>query len=364
MELPTGVTNEKAWEEYLVLKKALDNNKDRIFQTSDPQIRVDLLTTIHILRKMVKHLPYDEQDIIFGKTTAFRKLLQEANLKKREAHGTVQKNDKGETINILTPKHSEIIELFGKFYKAEEVHEICLRDWGYDISIDIIRKFQKKHIDKIKELQDEYSSKYSDVRLGYKRSRLDELSWLYSQIKQKYLANGSKDDARQLESLLKTIKAEVEGDLVINGKMQIDVQETLNIQVQQEMIKDFNITALVISKLAGRLNVNPLMILSRLSNSHYAKFTGFKEPTISREDDEIYSPTNITYDWDKIISKNQDIVQEQKKLGELKQIQDEPKVISLKDRLMAAMREKQGTLNKTVISIDKLQPKNADNENK
>ena len=103
-----------------------------------------------------------------------------------------------------------------------------------------------------------------------------------------------------------------------NGKIQVDIEHTLTVQIQQEMIKGFNITAYIVSRLAGKLNVNPIFLLSRLANSHYAKFTGFKGATRDEmTEDEIYSPTSIAYDWEKIVVDNERYAEEDKQLQAL-----------------------------------------------
>ena len=176
---------------------------------------------------------------------------------------------------------------------------------------------------KIDELKKDWEQDYSDIRLGHRRSRLDELSWLYGKTKDKYKGYESREDAKLLLQILDHIKKEVDGDLVINGKIQVDIEQTINLQIQIEMIKEFNITAFIIAKIAGKLNINPLFLMSRLAHSHYAKFTGFAAANKDEMTEaEIYSPTSIVYNWEEIVNSNTILVQRDKELMQLPSISD------------------------------------------
>ena len=69
-----------------------------------------------------------------------------------------------------------IIELSGRFYSPEETHQTLCQDMEItDVSLSNVKQVIKDNIAKIKELREKFKESYSDVRLSYKRSRLEEL---------------------------------------------------------------------------------------------------------------------------------------------------------------------------------------------
>jgi len=339
--VPKGVVDEEAYNEFLQIEGLLNNSTSRFFATSDSNIVLDLCATSYTIGKKISHLPNEERGIILEKAREWRSTLGKHSILKRRAYG-ILKGAKNKGLGAANSKEAEILDLFGRFYKTTEVHKIILKDWGFEVPIHTVREYFKKNIEKITELQESYKQSHSDIRLGYKRSRLDELTWLYGNLKEKYNRNQLREDAKVLQSLLEAIKKEVEGDLVINGKLQVNVEQTVNVKIQQDMLKDFNISALIISKVSGRMNVNPQYLLSRLANSIYAKFTGFALPDKSREEDEIIYPSNVVYDLARIKEKNKQIITEDIDFKELPVVKEEekPKIGSIRAKLLKNLADK------------------------
>ncbi len=348
-QYPDQVTDKEAWVDYLSLKGQLEETKQRYFTTSDKGgLIIDLCTSVDIICKMTVHLPREEQDRIIEAGGPFRSNIRKLTHLKRRALGKLQEKNDSSEFSKLTVKQSEIIELFGKFYSVRDVYSIIIRDWGYDINIYEVQQFYKRNRDKIEQIQKEYEHKgHKSIRLTKRRSRLEELSLIYEKLKQKFLDNETDGTAKMMQQVIESIKKEVDGDVVINGKMKIEVEETVNHQVFNDMMRDFNITALIIGRLAGRLNVNPLYIISRLSNSMYSKFTGFSKPEISREEDEINYPSQITYEMERIKelyvqNNNQDNMNK-----ELPRIENKVVNLSLKEKLIEKIGTRQKDLNNT-----------------
>lgn len=350
VNIPKGVTDLEAWNRYLKLQKDLDETPDRMVQTSDPKVIVDLCTSNYILGKMMAHLNVEERESIYNKANPFKAIIQKMNAEKRKAFGNVKAQS---GLGVVGIKQAEILELFGKFYTASEVHKIITQDWGYEVNPSTLNAFRADNIDRIVELQEQFKMDHSNVRLGIKRSRLDELSYLYERTKDKYIKSESREDAKLMQSLLESVKREVDGDLVINGKFQVDIQQTIQMQIQQDLIKDFNITSLIMSRLAGRMGVNPELIISRLANSMYAKFIGFRAPEISREDDEIVYPSNVIYDITAIQEKNRLLMEAEEQKKSLPIIDDKAKLLSMKEKLIAKLEEDRRKLNESQNIINK-----------
>jgi len=236
-KIPKGVVDLEMWELYLEAQAELENHPDKIIIVKDldgKDIYINLAATVYIIKKQLKNVKEELHKDILDKVPEFRKMIVRMSVLKRKAFGNLSSDNKTEETDGLGPvaiKKAEIIDLFGRFYNLAEVHKIITLDWGYDISIESIRQFKNKSANQIIQLQKEYEENFSDVRLGKRRSRLDELSWIYSKTKDKYIRAEAREDAKLMQSLLESIKKECDGDLVINAKMEIDVQHTINLQI-------------------------------------------------------------------------------------------------------------------------------------
>ena len=233
--------------------------------------------------------------------------------------------------------------------KAEEIHQVLCEDMEVtSVSVSQIKNVIKENITKIKELQENFKKDYSDIRLGYKRSRLEELQYIYNNRKSIYTKSNSREDEKQLMTLIDSIKKEIQGDLVINGNINLQIEEKANFFIQKEMLKNLNISMYILARIAGKMNVNPLLILSRLAHSRYAQFTGFSEngqsPTAIS--DEIPYASNITYNWGKIQEQNAIILEENEKLAKLPSIPSKSRTLSLKEKLLEKLNKAKEPLEK------------------
>lgn len=341
IEIPDSVVDNKSYIEYKEMELAMENDASRKYQTTDIDIQIDLLTTQYIIDRMIRHLPQEEKDIIAKKASEYRSLLSKRNILKRKAFGTL--NGAKSVTDGLGPaaiKKAEILNMYGRYYSTAEIHKVCIQDWNLPISIEALTQFSKKHLTQIEELRKDYDKNYDDIRLTHKKSRLGELTWLYQDRKDRYFQNPTDANSRELRAIINDIKKECEGDIVINGKIHLEIEETIRIQLKQEILREFNITQLVISSLAGRLNINPMFLLSRLANSTYSKFTGF---AVSDDIDmeEIKYPSSLTYNIDDIKRRNSDIVEEERAIKILPVMIEEAIIIEdVKDDLLQRLKVK------------------------
>lgn len=344
-ELPVNVVNPESYKKYLALHKKIENDPNRYYKTSDPMLILDLYSSSTILERQISHLPLKEQDAIMlenGKCKETLRLL--VNLK-RLAFVEFKQDLSVEKYDILVMRQAELLEYFGRFFKPSEIHRIIIQEWGYDIPLSSLMKFYKDNLDRISEKREDFKKTYDDVRLTHRKSRLLELEHLFLIRKQKYVQTENIADEKQLQAILESIKREVDGDLVIKNKTTIEIEQTINVQVRQEMLKEFNITALIVSRISGRLNINPLLILSRLTNSKYAKFTGFVEADNKMEEEIPYFST-VDYDMEKIRKLNRDILNKDETISSLPVLQnkDEDTIVSIKQKLIDEILRKKGLL--------------------
>lgn len=348
---PPEVINRKAWDEYIALYEWLSDPVNHLFETSDPELVLNLASSrFHINNKIV-HLPKAEQKRIIKIHEAVCVKRGYMTKKKIEAvDGYAKQGERRRKLesklqgNEAIDRMAEIVEMFGRFYSISEVHKVITTDWGVDITTHSLSRFRSNNMPKILELQEKYRREFSDVRLGIKRSRLDELSYLYNTRRQIYDKTTRLDDSRELRAILLDIRREIEGDrVIIDGNMSIDINQTISVHINQEMMNTLGIKSMIIARTAAKLNVSPLMLQYRLSRSYYAKFAGFMKSDINISDEEIPYPSKIIYNFEDLEIKNRD--------WELKQenalMQDKP----LADQDITAVDSFRNALVKKLIEL-------------
>lgn len=349
---PKGVINIEDYNNYLVFSDKWKNHIQRFYKTKDKK-EIDLAQSPDKVQEIIKplKLPKNEVELITKINNEIYFLVQKATLFKKRAFGSnvVNLTEQGFVPDELSGCSPMIIELAGRFYKAEEIHQVLCEDMEItSVSISQIKNVIKENITKIKELQENFKKDYSDVRLGYKRSRLEELQYIYNNRKSIYAKSQNREDEKQLISIMENIKREIQGDLVINGTLNLQIEEKANDYIQREMLKSMNISMFILARIAGKMNINPLMILSRLAHSRYAQFTGFSEDGLSPTaiSDEISYASSITYNWGKIESQNAIILEENEKMAELPKLTSGKRVLSLKEKLLGTLQKAKEPLNK------------------
>lgn len=355
--IPVGVVNEVAYKSYIDLKaKTIDNDDFKYFHPkSDNKMRINLLTAFKNIEYQITHLPKDEQTEIKRKSAAFQAMYSRLEIYRKKAFGLERTSNKWQlTIaSELDIRKGELIDLFGKSLSVQEVHRIVCEDWGMDsVSLQTIKSFRKKNYDKIAEKQKIYNEEYSDIRLSNKRSRLDELSWLYQKAKDKYSKTQSHIDYRLLLQTLKMIKDEVElNKLVIEGGITHKLETDINISVQKEIMKGLTINDIIIGRVAAKLGISSAFITERLHTSMYAKHSGFLPESGDIRDNEVNFPSELQYDWESIRKINEE------KLDDKVRVIEDAVVISTmneaQEKMLQSLNKKQEAIQISKSNINK-----------
>ena len=346
--LPEGVINKEEYLHYAKLCADPKINEEIFFDTSDGQ-RINLMGSMHHIKRFIAGLPNAEQETVTNAVKERKSLIATLNLVKRKAFGLKgirAKNEESILSRMLKERSTEMLELFGRFYSTTEVHKIVCEDWGYtDVNIRQIREFKEKNDQLIKERQESFKADYSDLRLGYKRSRLDELHYLYNECKQKWEnGNQNREDYKLLLITIEQIRKEREGDkITIDGNMSLSIEHTFILEKQKELLSELSITTLIMSNLCGKLNMDPKYYLAKLHSSYYARFNNFIGAPEYGE--EILYPSDVPYDFEQI-----KLLNEKKKKEEVivlnKPIEEkqEKKANLLRDLLLNAVMSKKSSV--------------------
>ena len=354
-KIPTGVLNVEAYDEYMRILNS-DTLKNCEIETSDPNCTVNLRSLLFRLEAKIGHLPMEERDEIKARQRAMHSITGKLSQLKKKAFGIAQNGPYSFQESVLDEKSSELIEYFGRFHSAYEVHKIVTIDWGYDVNFTTVDNFRKRHLDRIKEKQEEYKRDYSDVRLGHKRSRLDELQYLYNHRKQKYEEGENKDDYKLLLITIDQIRKEVEGDkFTIDGHLTMDVEHTVNAHIQNEVLKNIVINDIIIGRLSAKIGVDSRVLINKLHNSYYAKFTGFDTSNPDSLDEVPIYPSKFVYNFDDLDRHSMELKREEEEFRKTLPIllpADKAHMTDVKAILLEKIRNKRSQINEATQRVD------------
>jgi hypothetical protein len=332
---PDGIEEWLKLENHPILKK-----RTRVVSTGE---EIDLGWLHHHFRKMIATLPTDEKVALEKLKDLYISQLGKASRAKQMVFGvnTKSKVTDIQSTKMLFRKQAEIIELFGRYFSTSEVLQIVVKDWGIPVSRVTLERFLEEHNEVIREKRELFKQSYSDVRLGYKRSRLDELSWIYKTLKGKYGESESREDLRLMLQVIKQIKEEVEVEtLNVNINGGISIEHTINQHVKNELIITNNISVLVINKIAQKQGIDPNVLIHRMNTSFYKKY--IKGELVNVDSTKL--PSGQEYDFEKIKYSQKANDNELNQYLDTKEKQYEEELpeeaLELRDKLLSAMNSK------------------------
>lgn len=259
-------------------------------------------------KKIIKDEPKLIQSLVKEKIQTLSKLSGKRMYLKRVLKGVIPKGVK----EIVDDNSSIMLEYFGKDYSITDVHRTMIKLGHEKLPYSYVQKFYHSNIEKIRELRNQYREDYSDVSISIKRSRLEKLNYLISDLLQEYEKTGISNKifySKEIRGLIEQARKEVEGDelkLTLQGT--IDVNATINMKMNDsKVLQDLTVYQIVISRIAYRLGIPSQYLLDRLANSFYSKFNGFRRTENLR--DTIVYPSSINYDILELENKNKQLTQ-------------------------------------------------------
>jgi len=366
MKFPDGVIDKKAYIKYIKLDRHPILNEAMIFKASDGE-DINLAWFPHFLKKKIEHLPDNEQEDILIMKDTYSSINNNATVQKRLAFGLKQGRGatKDGTPSLLDLRGTEIIDYFGRMFTTAEVLKVINKDWGIKFnSIKKLQEFRKQHSKEIEAAIERYKASYSDIRLGVKRSRLEEYTYLYGQQKTKYEDSKSNDSYRLLLQTLESIRKESEGDrLTIEGKIDVTYESNLQQHLRNEIFRTMNLKEVILGRVAARMGVSPVKLIYSLNSSYYKRFSnvlGDFDP-VEAEGDAIY-PSQMNYDFERIgkAQKALDRNVEEAVLIDAKEDEekDGDRANDIKAKMLAKLKAKQSKLGKGQADL------NVDTKNK
>ena len=335
-----------------IYNKVVDlvNNQDyRIVECSDGVTRLDLFgIKSHIIKK-TKHLTFEEQRAIIIRYDRFSKLKSYMARLKKRAYGSMEEGYS----NILEARKAEVLELFAFYYSPDEIHKRLVTETGLQLNIASVRRFYKKYRVEIEKLQLEYDQEYGTIGISRKRSRLEILDIMLRRIKNEFDKSSGKTMlpyAREMKGILEQARKEVEGEQVhLNIDGSINITATIeSAKNTEQLYSNINFMNLLMSRVAARMRINPLLLNWQLTNSWYSRFTGIKRNDNLMDEIPDY-PSKIILNWANLQEKAIEKEEEYNKLKikftdiieEIPSVEEEDKAATLRALLREKLRAKQ-----------------------
>lgn len=258
------------------------------------------LGAIHGVKEAIMKLPIAEQNKITGLQKLYKQTICKMNGAKRRAFGNLltQEGTISTRSDIFAQRKQEMIELFGRMFTAQEVHQVCIETWGIPCKLSHVKDFRTQHYKEIEPRVEQHKRDYSDIRLGYKRSRLEELTYLYKTRKRTYEETKKSDDHRLLLATLEQIRKECEGDVFrLDGTLNMNIDLTIQEHINIELRKSLPLKEIILGRVCARMGVDGDTIIAQMNKMYYSKFLQAEE--LDYEEMPNY-PSNQTYDFTRI----------------------------------------------------------------
>lgn len=304
--IPPEITDPVAWKKYLVMKES--STLKRIHVLASDGTEINLMWFPRTLRENIKHLSTSEREEILEMYAARRKVQLTANRLLAVARGSFElarkrrREERGEFDSLNCSDVTlveDIKELLGKMFTPKEVVRILAESREIQVELEYVQDVLKRFINDIEKRREEFRNRVQDVRLYSKRPRLEELSWMYTQMKTRYKALNSTDAYNAMLRTLEQIRKEAEGDQIfINGAIDVNVETEIRLHIQQTIYKSVNLKEIILGRVAARMNWDLAKLVAGLHNSYYARFM----PTNDEYDPqaEMEYPSSMNYDFNRI----------------------------------------------------------------
>lgn len=344
IEIPQDVIDKQAYMRYIAYSKH-PLLKNPIYVTPEGE-EINLAMLIHYLRRKIEHLPPKEQEIILDLKTKYMQIVQKKNVASGMAWGRIGKPKK------KTPSQKEIenkakqalendiITLLGRMFSINEVVKILVEDNGLVVTTAQVKDIMARNLVVIERKREEFRNKVTDVRLYNKRPRLEELAWMYSKMKMRYITLNSVEAYNAMLRTLEQLRKEAEGDILsVRGAIDVNLNVELQAHIQKEILKTINLKEIILGRIAARMNYDCNKLIAGLHNSYYNRFVQISGDYDPNAENDMQYPSLVNYDFAEIERKNaerDDVVDIQAQ--EVTEVQHE-KATSIKDLFLRKIRE-------------------------
>lgn len=345
IKIPTDVVDKKEYLKYYAFSQS-PILKNTILETSDGG-EINIAMFPHYIREKIKHLPPKEQEYIMERKSQYAKMIQKRNVAHGKAYGRTGRKRKDVPQENVQEKidqavEQDIVTLLGRMFSIAEVVKILVEDNGIIVSANKVKEVMARNLVAIERAREEFRNKVTDVRLYNKRPRLEELAWMYSKMKMRYIALNSTEAYNAMLRTLEQIRKEAEGDIInINGAIDVNLNVELQAHIQKEIIKTINIKEIILGRIAARMNYDCKKLVAGLHNSYYAQFVQISGDF--NPDAEMQYPSLVNYDFGDIERRNAERDDITEVEAEEVTPEEHDKASSIKELFLRKIREQKKT---------------------
>jgi len=318
--------DKEAYAEWIKYNRKIIHNEGRFYTSNNGNIRLALGDPLFSRKvTMLSELESEEATALMIKWKKNFSKIKKAAVRAFDYNGKNSgkseeqlKKDRLplEIIQIgLNKFSSKVIDMFGRLFTADEIKTIAIRDWQIPCTIKSLVWFREEHIQEIVERVEAFRKDFSDIRLTEKRGRIEEYVDMYKRAKRTYDENGSRVWGEFAAKLLAHIEKEVEGD-VLRIDANIKIEHHVTMQIQQEILKKSNLSQIILSRVASRMQINPIQMIADMNSNIYAQFNPMINSHTDEELGELYAdleyPSITPYDFH-LVEQNQATISEERK---------------------------------------------------
>lgn len=333
IEIPEGVVDKKAYMRFVIYSRN-PIIKNYYVETSEGE-SISLRTAPQWIRKYIAHLTPQEQEEIMQKKQDWQRINMKMRIAESAAFG--KKHAKAGRPKADSMER-DIVELLGRMFTVPEVVRIMGEDNEIIVSEDHVRQVLKRRLVEVERKREEYRNKVADVRLYNKRPRLEELAWMYSKMKMRYVAYNGIDAYNAMLRTLEQLRKESEGDQInINGALEVNVNVEIQAHIQKEILKTINLKEIIIGRICARMGYDTKKLISSLHNSYYSKFvqiSGDFDPNAEME-----YPSLINYDYNEIERRNLELDESVELKAEEVKPEETDKATAIRELFLAKIRK-------------------------
>lgn len=309
IEYPEDVVNKQAYVKFLAYDKHPDRRSNKVLTSEGVEVAIN--TFPHYLKKQIEHLPPKEQELILEKREKYFKATQKRNIYHAQAFGRLGPGAKTRAAkenleqNKQAALEDDVVTLLGRMFSINEVVKIIAEDNHIPITKTFVQDVLKRNLTLIERKREEFRNKVTDVRLYNKRPRLEELAWMYSKMKMRYISTNGEGAYGAMLRTLEQIRKEAEGDVLsVKGALDVNLNVELQAHIQKEVIKTINLKEIILGRIAARMNYDTTKLIAGLHNSYYNRFVQISGDY--DEEAEMQYPSLVNYDFQEIERRNQE----------------------------------------------------------
>lgn len=360
--IPEGVIDVAAYKE--ACKIATEFLRPELIQIEASDGTVATLGGgVYFLKNKIAHLPEKEYLKILKKNSEVMGYHKKVMALMNKARGYAPARKEIETPQVVYETHrAEIIELMGRLYSPQEIQTILMNKYNVLVKTEWLQAFQTRNHDAVNELKESYVRDISNVRLGHKRARLEEMLAIYNNRKWKYVQRDTVENENQLLKILSLIRQETEDNtLTINSNIIAQVELSISNHEKNLLINEAILLRIIITRLASKYNLNPMFYLSKLENGIYSQFYGVNKEIMDYNAQPIW-PSQMMQGLDTVEEKAKQVegIDENIRITIPEKITFTRNNTEIKEALLEKIRNKQNELKK--IQVDSYLSTQTENE--